>query len=138
MLRRILVTSAAGAGIGLGLLVCQPRTTYAGDGVTCLVTPSPKERVQVKFDYGNMAGLVTVDGAKSTRRIRIKAVPHAAIYSLVFTGYDAGDQKPASESMAAGKAVVARLVAYGETNHLFFDSDFHPDLSVAASEFTCQ
>jgi hypothetical protein len=74
----------------------------------------------------SMSGKVTVDGAAGTRRFKVKSTPYSATYMLIFQAYDAGDRKPPSETLTAGKSIVARLVMVGSTLHLYFDSDYNP------------
>jgi hypothetical protein len=103
----------------------------------CTVT-APSGVFVAGFDYSTMIGAVTVDGAVGTRRFNVRAVPYNATYSLVFQGYGSGDHKPASESMKRMTSVVARLVAYGDATHLFFDSDYHAPAQAPTDGFVCQ
>jgi hypothetical protein len=112
-------------------------STSAPVVVRCSVT-TPSAAVVATFEDGTMHGTVTVDGTAGTRRFKVKAAPQAATYNLVFDGYAAGDQKPASEALTKGKSLVARLVAYGDTNHLFLDGDYHPPLQAPQDGFVCQ
>lgn len=99
---------------------------------------TPSAVIRAGFDFSTMTGTVTFDGAAVTRRFKIKATPYAATYTLGFQGYGPGDHKPAQESLATGKTV-ARIVAYGEVNHLFFDGDFHPaGLTMPMDGLVCQ
>jgi hypothetical protein len=106
-------------------------------GMRCSVS-TPTGRFMAAFDFASMTGTVTADGAVGTRRFKIKAVPYAATYNLTFQAYGAGDQKLTSETMTKDKSVVARLVAFGDVNHLFFDSDYHPAVRATMAGFICQ
>jgi hypothetical protein len=103
----------------------------------CTVT-TPSAVFVAMFDLSSMMGTLTADGPGRTRRFKVKAVPYAATYSLVFQGYGPLDQKPGSETLTPAKSVVARLVAYGDVNHLFFDSDYHPSVQAGMDGFVCQ
>jgi hypothetical protein len=111
------------------------------DAVTCTVSvqtkPGAAGTLSAKFDFADMRGLVGIDAGADARRIQVKAVPYSASYLLMFNGYAAGDHKPAGEKLRRGKSVVARLVAYGNKNHLFFDSDLKLDLPAPADGFAC-
>jgi hypothetical protein len=106
-------------------------------GVRCSVTAASTHFVAA-FDFATMSGTVTSDGGASPRRFNIKATPYAATYNLVFQGYGPDDQKPASESLTRGKSVVARLVAYGDVSHLFFDADVHATVPAPMDGFVCK
>jgi len=106
-------------------------------GVRCSVS-TPTGSFVAAFDFASMTGTVTADGAVGTRRFKIKAVPYAATYNLTFQAYGAGDQKLTSETMTKDKSVVARVVAFGDVNHLFFDSDYHPAARAPMDGFVCQ
>jgi hypothetical protein len=106
-------------------------------GVRCSVS-TPTGTFVAAFDFASMTGTVTADGAVGTRRFKIKAVPYAATYSLTFQAYGPGDLKLTSETMTKDKSVVARIVAFGDVNHLFFDSDYHPAVRATMDGFVCQ
>ena len=104
-----------------------------GDGVKCPVHAN-SVAVSAGFDFASMKGTVAVDGA-SSRRLQVKAVPQGATYSLLFEGYAPGDHAPSGEKLSKGKSVVARLVSVGEDTRLYFDSDFHPAVSVPSTGY---
>ena len=106
-------------------------------GVHCSVS-TPTGSFVAAFDFASMTGTVTADGAVGTRRFKVKAVPYSATYNLMFEAYGSGDQKIGSETMTKDKSVVARLVAFGDVNHLFFDSDYHPTVHATMDGFVCQ
>lgn len=81
--------------------------------------------VDLRFQLDSMRGTLSIDG-RDTRRFDVKAIPSKATYSLVFVSYGSGDVKPATEKLTAGKSVVARLVAAGDDEDLYFDVDVHP------------
>lgn len=126
----------------LVLLAATTTTAHADpppgpSGQRCAVT-LPSGAVVAAFDFTPMTGTVTLDGGVGTRRFKIKAAPSAATYNLVFDGYAPGDQKPAAESLTRGKSVIARLVAYGDVNHLFFDVDYHPAIPATMEGLVCK
>lgn len=106
-------------------------------GIHCSVS-TPAGSFVAAFDFASMTGTVTADGAVGTRRFKVKAVPYAATYNLTFQAYGPGDQKLTSETMTKDKSVVARLVAFGDVNHLFFDGDYHPAVRATMDGFVCQ
>jgi len=112
--------------------------TAADTPVTCTASFSPKNEIVTSFDLSTMTGTLSIDGTSpgGARRMRVKAAPHAATYSLVFLGYAPGDQKPAAEKLVIGESVVARLVTIsGEGLRLYLDSDFHPAMPVPPAGF---
>lgn len=109
----------------------------SSSGVRCAVS-TPTGSFVAAFDFASMTGTVTADGAVGTRRFKIKAVPYAATYNLTFQAYGPGDQKVTSETMTKDKSVVARIVAFGDVNHLFFDSDYRPAVRAPMDGFVCQ
>ncbi|HEY1691064.1 MAG TPA: hypothetical protein VGG39_02825 [Polyangiaceae bacterium] len=139
--------------VGLGLavslvLVAGARAVHAGGpgpadgpapaGSTRCSTGTATTTFVAQYDNGSMAGTLTVNGAAGTRRFTIKAVPSAATYNLQFQGYGTGDKKPASETFTKGKTTLARLVAYGDVSHLFFDVDYKPSVPAPLDGFVCQ
>jgi len=119
----------------------------AADTVTCAAAPAiaasdagapAKDALAASFNFDTMKGTVDVESGKSIRHILIKAVPSAATYLLIFDGYEAGDEKPAAEKLKKGESVVARLVAYGDKNHLFFDADLHLPIPAALDGYICR
>jgi hypothetical protein len=105
--------------------------------LTCsAVDAAHKTTVNVAIPFASMAGTVTVDGPSDVRRLKVKAVPYAATYSLTFQSYDAGDKKPAAEALKPQTAVVGRLVAFGDVMHVFFDVDVK--LASGATELICK
>jgi hypothetical protein len=136
-----------GAGLAVSL-VAGARAAHAGwtapadgptpAGSTRCSTGTATTALVVQYDDGSMTGTLTVNGAAGTRRFKVKALPSAATYNLQFQGYGTGDQKPASESFTKGKTTLARLVAYGDVNHLFFDVDYKPSVPAPLDGFVCQ
>jgi len=123
--------------VGLGGAESLADTPPAQSAATSCKVTVPNAAIVATFD-GSMAGTITVDGAAGTRRFKIKSTPSAATYNLLFDGYGAGDQKPAAESLKSGKSVVARLVQFGDTPHLFFDSDYaFPGLKPSLDGLVC-
>jgi hypothetical protein len=136
-------------GVGLAVSVLAgARTVRAGGpgpadgpapaGSTRCSTGTATTTFVAAYDNGSMTGTLTVNGAAGTRRFTIKALPSAATYHLQFQGYGTGDQKPASEKFTKGKTTLARLVAYGDVNHLFFDVDYKPSVPAPLDGFVCQ
>ena len=116
-----------------------PATGDAADtAVTCTASFSPKNEIVTSFAFSTMTGTLSIDGSGpgGARRMRVRAAPHAATYSLVFLGYAPGDQKPGAEKLVVGESIVARLVTIsGEGVRLYLDSDFHPALPVPPAGF---
>jgi hypothetical protein len=130
-------TKLAAAVFGLAALSITPGAYSQTPPVKCKVT-TPSGVLVAGFDYSTMTGTVTADGAVGTRRFNVKSVPSSATYMLMFQAYGSGDQKPASESLKAGKSIVARLVSYGDVMHLFLDGDYHPAVQAPMDGFVCQ
>jgi hypothetical protein len=107
------------------------------DVMRCTVT-LPSGVFVAAFDFTTMRGTFTSDGALGSRRFKVKAAPYSGTYNLLFQGYGAGDTKPAAESMKKGKSIVARVVAYGEVQHLFLDSDYRSGVTAPSDGFICQ
>jgi hypothetical protein len=98
----------------------------------------PAVLVSATFDWDAMGGALLIDGPSLSRRFQIKALPHAATYSLLFEGYGSGDRAPTGEKLGRGKSVIARLVADGDDMLLYFDSDYQPPVAIPARDhFTC-
>jgi hypothetical protein len=117
-------------------------TASAAEEVVCTTSagnpPAATSAIVARFDFDSMAGEVKLESEGHLRCFRVKAVPSAATYLLMFEGYGKGDQRPAAEKLAKHTSVVARLVAYGETNHLFFDADFNPGLKLPPDGLVCK
>jgi hypothetical protein len=132
-----LAACALGAGLAFGARPGRSDTSPASpNAVRCSATAS-STTLAAAFDVATRAGTVTIDGAAGTRRFKVKVTPSAATYLLLFDGYGSGDQKPPAESLAKGKSVVARVVAYGDVNHLFFDTDYHLPQASPMDGFVC-
>jgi hypothetical protein len=101
--------------------------------LTCVADTGSNDTIVATIDSAN-TGSVVIQSASETRRIRTTMTPYAATEILLFNGYDPGDQKPAGEKLAAG-SIVARVVAIGEKNRLYFDSGFRPSVQVPPSGF---
>jgi hypothetical protein len=117
--------SAAPAGPG-----ARPNVPPADFAIECRTSVTAKDTIGVRVasvkPKDPLRGTLTVDGvALGTRRFNVRATPYAATYVLLFESYGAGDNKPAKEALAAGKSIVARLVANGDHTDLYFDGDVH-------------
>lgn len=98
----------------------------------------PALLVSATFDWETMGGVFWIDGPSLSRRFHIRALPHAATYSLLFEGYGPGDRGPTGEKLGRGKSIIARLVADGDDMLLYFDSDYPPPAAIPARDhFTC-
>ncbi|MDB4998750.1 MAG: hypothetical protein JWM74_6182 [Myxococcaceae bacterium] len=82
------------------------------------------------FDVPKGAPIATVKvEGKTPRSFTATTQPHAATYTLVFSGYGAGDKHPAAEpAYIAGTTVLGRLVANGDKMEFYADKGFptHP------------
>ena len=82
------------------------------------------------FDVPKGAPIATVKiEGKTPRSFTATTQPHAATYTLVFSGYGEGDKHPAAEpAYVAGTTVLGRLVANMDKMELYVDKGFptHP------------
>jgi hypothetical protein len=72
---------------------------------------------------------VKVDAKSGARSFKATTQPHAATYTLVFSGYGESDKHAAAEpAYVAGTTVLGRLVANGDKMEFFADKGFptHP------------
>jgi len=141
LLAALLPLAAAAAPLTTPVASAAPADPGA---VRCnVVDAAHKTKVAMVFFYSNMQGTVAVDSPTDTRRLRVKALPHAATYDLQFLGYDVGDKKPAGEMLKAGTSMVAHLYTVIDTNHILFGKDsasYWGDVPIAAgtADLTCQ
>ena len=84
------------------------------------------------------------DFAWSLRRVilhtqfRVHALPHAATYSLMFTGYDPSDKTPSGKRFSPDQSIIARVVAAGDDNRIYFDGNYAPPTPPPGGFFLCE
>lgn len=135
-------SSAAIAAVASAAASALPHTTATAtaagsqlDGVVCRV--AGKTRANIHFRFETMKGTVLIDGGE-TRRILTKATPQGATYVLRFLSYEAGDRKPAAEKLVPGESIVARIVADGDHDNVFFDGDVHSSGLAGGEIYRCE
>lgn len=133
-------SSAAIAAVTSAAASALPHTTATAagsqlDGVVCRV--AGKTRANIHFRFETMKGTVLIDGGE-TRRILTKATPQGATYVLRFLSYEAGDRKPAAEKLVPGESIVARIVADGDHDNVFFDGDVHSAGLAGGEMYRCE
>lgn len=78
---------------------------------------------------GSPTAVMKVDSKAGARSLNAATAPHAATYSLVFSGYGEGDKHPAAEpALVAGDTLLGRLVSNGDKMEFYADKGFptHP------------
>lgn len=105
------------------------------DGVVCRVTGPT--RASIHFRFETMKGTVLIDGGE-TRRLLTKATPSGATYVLRFLAYETGDRKPAAEKLVPGQSIVARIVADGDHDNVYFDGDVHSAGLAGGEVYRCE
>lgn len=137
-------SSAAVAAVASAAASALPHTTATAtataagsqlDGVVCRV--AGPTRANIHFRFETMKGTVLIDGGE-TRRILTKATPHGATYVLQFLSYETGDRKPAAEKLVPGQSIVARIVADGDHDNVYFDGDVRSAGLAGGEVYRCE
>lgn len=110
----------------------------------CRTGIGSKETIRVDLDMQNMIGDVSIDTprwllrAPAVRRIRVHAAPHAATYTLLFSGYEPSDKTPSGESFTPDQSIIARIVPVLDDMRIYFDGEFTPPVPPPAGFFLCE
>lgn len=74
---------------------------------------------------GSPIANMKVESKPTPRSFTATTAPHAATYTLVFSGYGEGDKHPAAEpTLVPGDTVLGRLVANGDKMEFYADKGF--------------